>query len=156
MIRPPPRSTRTDPLFPYTTLFRSNRYQQLRDRGFSRAGVNRSGIDVTTHRRRSPSSIWRQQRDNSREAIGIELQPAGLRKEVSFADVQSDPAATILVRPTIRHDTRRQGELRCNAQLIDQVAGANEFSLREKRSRILTPPRSEQRRVVKGSVRTCR
>src|SRR3546814_5095255 len=23
MIRPPPRSTRTDPLFPYTTLFRS-------------------------------------------------------------------------------------------------------------------------------------
>src|SRR3546814_1989194 len=86
------------------------------------------------------SSIWRQQRDNSREAIGIELQPAGLRKEVSFADVQSDPAATILVRPTIRHDTRRQGELRCNAQLIEQVAGANEFSLREKRSRILQPP----------------
>src|SRR3546814_9409216 len=25
MIRPPPRSTRTDTLFPYTTLFRSNR-----------------------------------------------------------------------------------------------------------------------------------
>src|SRR3546814_20020490 len=25
MIRRPPRSTRTDPLFPYTTLFRSNR-----------------------------------------------------------------------------------------------------------------------------------
>src|SRR3546814_4952228 len=53
---------------------------------------------------------------------------------------QSDPAATILDRPTIRHDTRRQGELRCNAQLIEQVAGANEFSLREKRSRILQPP----------------
>src|SRR3546814_15305565 len=31
MIRLPPRSTRTDTLFPYTTLFRSNRvfYQQL-------------------------------------------------------------------------------------------------------------------------------
>src|SRR3546814_7748253 len=87
---------------------RPNRYQQLRDRGFSRAGVNRSGIDVTTHRRRSPSSIWRQQRDNSREAIGIELQPAGLRKEVSFADVQSDPAATNLVRPTIPPDTRSE------------------------------------------------
>src|SRR3546814_5884827 len=26
MIRRPPRSTRTDTLFPYTTLFRSNRY----------------------------------------------------------------------------------------------------------------------------------
>src|SRR3546814_16679139 len=36
--------------------------------------------------------------------------------------------------------SRRQGELRCNAQLIEQVAGANEFSLREKRSRILQPP----------------
>src|SRR3546814_13156484 len=29
MIRPPPRSTRTDTLFPYTTLFRS--YDHLRD-----------------------------------------------------------------------------------------------------------------------------
>src|SRR3546814_16906972 len=27
MIRPPPRSTRTDTLFPYTTLFRSHRGQ---------------------------------------------------------------------------------------------------------------------------------
>src|SRR3546814_18948366 len=27
MIRPPPRSTRTDTLFPYTTLFRSHRQQ---------------------------------------------------------------------------------------------------------------------------------
>src|SRR3546814_7514986 len=73
----------------------------------------------------------------------IELQPAGLRKAVSFADVQSDPAAAILVRSTIRHDTRRQGELRCSAHLIDQVAGANEFSLWAKRSRILqSSPRS--------------
>src|SRR3546814_4495201 len=29
MIRRPPRSTRTDTLFPYTTLFRSDRDQQL-------------------------------------------------------------------------------------------------------------------------------
>src|SRR3546814_12131848 len=29
MIRRPPRSTRPDPLFPYTTLFRSNRYTYL-------------------------------------------------------------------------------------------------------------------------------
>src|SRR3546814_19134095 len=28
MIRPPPRSTRTDTLFPYTTLFRSNLVQK--------------------------------------------------------------------------------------------------------------------------------
>src|SRR3546814_18146947 len=30
MIRPPPRSTRTDPLFPYTTLFRSARGRHAR------------------------------------------------------------------------------------------------------------------------------
>src|SRR3546814_10382286 len=30
MIRRPPRSTRTDTLFPYTTLFRSRRYNQVR------------------------------------------------------------------------------------------------------------------------------
>src|SRR3546814_14151337 len=29
MIRRPPRSTRTDTLFPYTTLFRSKRFGQL-------------------------------------------------------------------------------------------------------------------------------
>src|SRR3546814_2347954 len=28
MIRRPPRSTRTDTLFPYTTLFRSNRHRE--------------------------------------------------------------------------------------------------------------------------------
>src|SRR3546814_2054286 len=30
MIRRPPRSTRTDTLFPYTTLFRSHRYRPTR------------------------------------------------------------------------------------------------------------------------------
>src|SRR3546814_9690049 len=34
MLRRPPRSTRTDTLFPYTTLFRSERHQHaLSDRG---------------------------------------------------------------------------------------------------------------------------
>src|SRR3546814_20040194 len=33
MIRRPPRSTRTDTLFPYTTLFRSARLRHLADRG---------------------------------------------------------------------------------------------------------------------------
>src|SRR3546814_20671701 len=33
MIRPPPRSTRTDTLFPYTTLFRSIRHKVAGDLG---------------------------------------------------------------------------------------------------------------------------
>src|SRR3546814_20166435 len=39
MIRPPPRSTRTDTLFPYTTLFRSRRDQLLDVAVGGRAGV---------------------------------------------------------------------------------------------------------------------
>src|SRR3546814_15480495 len=34
-IRRPPRSTRTDTLFPYTTLFRSRLEAEFRDNGFS-------------------------------------------------------------------------------------------------------------------------
>src|SRR3546814_4096314 len=41
MIRRPPRSTRTDTLFPYTTLFRSN---VTRDAGGARCGVEALGI----------------------------------------------------------------------------------------------------------------
>src|SRR3546814_14425936 len=39
MVRRPPRSTRTDTLFPYTTLFRS--FLQLGDRLVHRRGVRR-------------------------------------------------------------------------------------------------------------------
>src|SRR3546814_11708232 len=43
MIRRPPRSTRTDTLFPYTTLFRSNsRFNQL---GARVVGVTAGNID---------------------------------------------------------------------------------------------------------------
>src|SRR3546814_7620707 len=35
MIRRPPRSTRTDTLFPYTTLFRSEWWWVAQDRGYS-------------------------------------------------------------------------------------------------------------------------
>src|SRR3546814_3724782 len=40
MIRRPPRSTRTDTLFPYTTLFRSQRTQHLGD-GQHQVGAGR-------------------------------------------------------------------------------------------------------------------
>src|SRR3546814_13585026 len=43
MIRRPPRSTRTDTLFPYTTLFRSPRRRRSRDRRARRATAHRPG-----------------------------------------------------------------------------------------------------------------
>src|SRR3546814_1867800 len=43
MIRRPPRSTRTDTLFPYTTLFRSpQHHQHPRRRGVAVAGQHRA------------------------------------------------------------------------------------------------------------------
>src|SRR3546814_2527588 len=39
MIRRPPRSTRTDTLFPYTTLFRSEQQGLIADAPFSRRAV---------------------------------------------------------------------------------------------------------------------
>src|SRR3546814_14155943 len=47
MIRPPPRSTRTDTLFPYTTLFRSRRYAFRRDGAGRRLGHAVGGAAAT-------------------------------------------------------------------------------------------------------------
>src|SRR3546814_10886539 len=41
MIRLPPRSTRTDTLFPYSTLFRSQRRVRIREFGAQRRGARR-------------------------------------------------------------------------------------------------------------------
>src|SRR3546814_11592912 len=50
MIRRPPRSTRTDTLFPYTTLFRSS---DRRAREPSRVGGARMGEGILAARRRA-------------------------------------------------------------------------------------------------------
>src|SRR3546814_5160102 len=49
MIRRPPRSTRTDTLFPYTTLFRS---PQLERAALADAAAGRIKIDIGRHQRR--------------------------------------------------------------------------------------------------------
>src|SRR3546814_16935520 len=54
MIRRPPRSTRTDTLFPYTTLFRSARHA-LRTQALSPAG----GGACPRPRRRGDAVAWR-------------------------------------------------------------------------------------------------
>src|SRR3546814_10700577 len=51
MIRRPPRSTRTDTLFPYTTLFRSRECRQHPDR---RPGGERAGAGRPRHRHGVP------------------------------------------------------------------------------------------------------
>src|SRR3546814_10520656 len=53
MIRRPPRSTRTDTLFPYTTLFRSGHQPTLADHAAFGAGQARAGRDAGRARQRS-------------------------------------------------------------------------------------------------------
>src|SRR3546814_6502525 len=59
MIRRPPRSTRTDPLFPYTTLFRSlaasARRRRSRSRGRASPPCRRVRWGKSRRRRKSPS-----------------------------------------------------------------------------------------------------
>src|SRR3546814_8190583 len=60
MIRRPPRSTRTDTLFPYTTLFRSRRPEAQRQRQLGRTRQ----IPVRTERRHlhlCDRRLWRKQ-----------------------------------------------------------------------------------------------
>src|SRR3546814_7564590 len=81
MIRRPPRSTRTDTLFPYTTLFRSidQRVDAAKalsggDHGFTAAAF----ADVRSH-----------QRDFAGMGLGQRLQGFGLRSEEHTSELQS-------------------------------------------------------------------
>src|SRR3546814_19791098 len=70
MIRRPPRSTRTDTLFPYTTLFRSRCRRLARIRAAGRDGLHRRRLrrrgatrGMAGGLRRAPSPRWRRADD---------------------------------------------------------------------------------------------
>src|SRR3546814_4808054 len=74
MIRRPPRSTRPDPLFPYTTLFRSTEIvaEVVADRGHGLdvvVGVRLAGVEAG----RDPAVGVRQQRACRRQEAGAVL-----------------------------------------------------------------------------------
>src|SRR3546814_18672561 len=68
MIRRPPRSTRTDTLFPYTTLFRSHAYDQ---KGYLwlATGSDAMPLDV------AGNDTFRRLRDGQRTALQIQGSP---------------------------------------------------------------------------------
>src|SRR3546814_3025716 len=86
MIRRPPRSTRTDTLFPYTTLFRSGRQHDL-------AVARRQGVDGAEddaegqeHRELSPIAGLREDADAFGEGeVDVALQ----RSEEHTSELQS-------------------------------------------------------------------
>src|SRR3546814_8233811 len=87
MIRRPPRSTRTDTLFPYTTLFRSERFPcrgPCRRTCRSRPPLDRS--PACSSRERGPVDHFRRGRHGSRRSM---LELRGSRSEEHTSELQS-------------------------------------------------------------------
>src|SRR3546814_11384793 len=86
MIRPPPRSTRNDTLFPYTTLFRSHG-QPVRHG--NQAATRRNGTPVQVLDSDADSPLARTASTDTAAGDGRAAQPwAG-----SFANLANGPAA---------------------------------------------------------------
>src|SRR3546814_4197592 len=87
MIRRPPRSTRTDTLFPYTTLFRSARPSG------KHAAQARAGVRLRSHRnRRVPSRPGlppARRRHHAPDRAGGAERRAGGRSEEHTSELQS-------------------------------------------------------------------
>src|SRR3546814_15202822 len=92
MIRRPPRSTRTDTLFPYTTLFRSGR----------RPALNRR--DLRSWRLRSETVVRRRGR-----ARGQELQPVLRGLEYQSPAIAGDGVGLLEERQEVAARQRRPG-----------------------------------------------
>src|SRR3546814_14302245 len=84
MIRRPPRSTRTDTLFPYTTLFRSPFPSSLLDGGVTNPQKPRRPVFKADRRKRRPKHERKIRNAGfplvSRKAGGVRLRPAQLHR----------------------------------------------------------------------------
>src|SRR3546814_11587216 len=85
MIRRPPRSTRTDTLFPYTTLFRSKSENCLQIRTIAKKGVaHYFGTIGISPKNLKPSKILTDSFDNDLElSYDVELEE-GITKEIAL------------------------------------------------------------------------
>src|SRR3546814_9516792 len=90
MIRRPPRSTRTDTLFPYTTLFRSDRLCAGARRGtLRRGGRPGAGRQASRGQGALPAPGAHRLRRSARPAPLCAALPASLRSEEHTSELQS-------------------------------------------------------------------
>src|SRR3546814_1852528 len=106
MIPPPPRSTRTDTLFPYTPLFRSPASNPLdpRFRGDDDPGeaVGRGyAPDAPRKSRRGRSPDLRQAREKPSEHSPVPRHPDQLRSPTPRRSSHSASAASAAMKPSI-------------------------------------------------------
>src|SRR3546814_17582801 len=119
MIRRPPRSTRTDTLFPYTTLFRSARSGHRADAGSIAAPVRHAGEPGQVRRdcphdpaapgadRQRPDRAWAHdaQQAGPRATDSVEPSPRGLLQ------ASPEPGAQRLIADEIDPTLGRQFEM---------------------------------------------
>src|SRR3546814_10936471 len=124
MIRPPPRSTRTDTLFPYTTLFRSIRSPLWRGGGTTFAATPRDHsqkVNRKMYRGSIPSIVADLARLNP--LVVVDSVTTAAAKPKALAHHLGKPGASGLQIVTPKHDqhhrqaTRAEGE-RCTKTRI--------------------------------------
>src|SRR3546814_9098795 len=94
VIRRPPRSTRTDTLFPYTTLFRSARRSMSaapfhRHAGRGRAGQNLHGAGVCTVLRRAATELAGREGGKGGYCMVLRIAQGEVRSEEHTSELQS-------------------------------------------------------------------
>src|SRR3546814_5792447 len=91
MLRRPPRSTRTDTLFPYTTLFRSRRQGAASDENRSRSSSRQQAARARTREGDCLRGVRRRHRAryDGLEEEGPDRQDHPLRSEEHTSELQS-------------------------------------------------------------------
>src|SRR3546814_12563302 len=134
MLRRPPRSTRTDTLFPYTTLFRSVADERRR------LGLEQPAVALLQPLRQplahDQQRRQRQRREQQRQQVELQEQHFDLRSLLDRGD------RAIALPGHQRCDDRHDQPPRGGAERAQPIGGGDD--------------RSEERRAGKEGVRTCR
>src|SRR3546814_13952659 len=132
MIRRPPRSTRTDTLFPYTTLFRSDGHI------FGHALLDRdpAGTDADRHQEQ------RQHDQHQRDAVDAE-RPGEAAEQIEMLDELPLRAADVVIRP--KDDAEREFD-----EGRDERNPAGSVRT-EEQARDRRRPRQDRKSVVEGT-----
>src|SRR3546814_2657243 len=93
MIRRPPRSTRTDTLFPYTTLFRSERQPRIEVGHRYEAGARFVGDPHRVAHRLVDVGLRLEERNQARADLGVAVRLAGEREQRCTRTGKAKPEA---------------------------------------------------------------
>src|SRR3546814_3606729 len=98
MIRRPPRSTRTDTLFPYTTLFRSDRDEREREAIDDQPGGEPADEAHAALAEILVDRVGHDEHDRPQQRAGGEVERSGLAEQVPFRSEEHTSELQSLMR----------------------------------------------------------